>query len=100
MPFHERAWHAGSSQWCGRARCNDFAVGIELEGSDDVPYTDIQYERLAEIVAALASAYPRFDEARLAGHSEVAPGRKTDPGPFFDWRRLEMLIGTERYWPQ
>jgi AmpD protein len=100
VPFHERAWHAGASQWCGRERCNDFAVGIELEGSDDVPYTDVQYQRLAEIVAALARAYPRFDEAHLAGHSEVAPGRKTDPGPYFDWRRLETLMATERYWPR
>ncbi|MDX1609108.1 MAG: 1,6-anhydro-N-acetylmuramyl-L-alanine amidase AmpD [Halofilum sp. (in: g-proteobacteria)] len=93
VPFHERAWHAGESCWGGRAACNDFTIGIELEGTDDQAYTDPQYERLAEIVAALASAYPRLEPASIAGHSDVSPGRKTDPGPAFDWARLGMRLG-------
>lgn len=92
VPFHERAWHAGRSQWEGRAACNDFAIGLELEGADHVPYEDIQYERLAAIVAALVRAYPRLDETRLAGHVDIAPGRKTDPGPAFDWQRLHQRL--------
>ena len=92
VPFHERAWHAGVSAWCGRPRCNDFSIGIELEGTDETPYADPQYERLAAIVDALATAYPRIDPARLAGHADVAPGRKTDPGPAFDWERLAALL--------
>lgn len=94
VPFHERAWHAGQSIWCGRERCNDFSIGIELEGSDDTPYADAQYECLAAIVKALATAYPRVDPARLAGHADVAPGRKTDPGPAFDWERLAALLAS------
>lgn len=92
VPFHERAWHAGESSWCGRGACNDYAVGIELEGSDDVPYAQVQYRRLAEVVGALATAYPRISAQRIAGHSDVAPGRKTDPGPAFDWDRLAALM--------
>ncbi|MDZ7747837.1 MAG: 1,6-anhydro-N-acetylmuramyl-L-alanine amidase AmpD [Halofilum sp. (in: g-proteobacteria)] len=92
VPFHERAWHAGASSWCGREGCNDFSIGIELEGSDDTPYTDVQYERLAAVVGALATAYPRIGPGRLAGHADVAPGRKTDPGPAFDWERLAALL--------
>lgn len=95
VPFHERAWHAGSSRWRGREACNDFAVGIELEGTDDVPYEAAQYRRLAGVVTALATAYPRFDRRCLAGHCDVAPGRKTDPGPAFDWRRLDTLLAAE-----
>lgn len=93
VPFHERAWHAGRSSWRGREHCNDFSVGVELEGTDDTPYEAVQYERLAEIVTALATAYPRFDGRSLAGHCDVAPGRKTDPGPGFDWWRLDALVG-------
>jgi len=92
VPFHERAWHAGVSAWCGREGCNDFSVGIELEGTDDIPYTESQYLALAEIVGALATAYPRITSERLAGHCDVAPGRKTDPGPCFDWDRLAVLL--------
>lgn len=92
VPFHERAWHAGRSSWLGRAQCNDFAVGIELEGADDVPYADIQYRCLAQVVGALATAYPDVTTTRLAGHCDVAPGRKTDPGPAFDWNRLAALL--------
>lgn len=86
----DRAWHAGTSQWRGRERCNDFSIGIELEGADDRPYTGRQYARLRALVRRLAARYPI--EA-LAGHSDVAPGRKTDPGPAFDWRRLDGLAG-------
>lgn len=92
VPFHERAWHAGASAWRGRERCNDFSVGVELEGTDEAPYEAVQYERLAAIVGALASAYPRIDRDCLAGHADIAPGRKTDPGPAFDWRHLATLL--------
>ncbi len=92
VPFHRRAWHAGASSWAGRERCNDFAIGIELEGVDDVAYTDVQYARLAEVVAALVSAYPSLSFERIAGHSDISPGRKTDPGPAFDWARLHRLL--------
>lgn len=92
VPFHERAWHAGRSRWGTREACNDFAVGIELEGTDEQSYEAVQYHRLAAVVTALATAYSRFDCRCLAGHSDVAPGRKTDPGPTFDWRRLDRLL--------
>jgi AmpD protein len=92
VPFGERAWHAGTSYWRGRDACNDFSIGIELEGTDDVPYDDRQYESLAELVAALQRAYPSLAEGWIAGHSDIAPGRKTDPGPAFDWRRLEDAV--------
>jgi len=85
----ERAWHAGPSSWRGRERCNDFSVGIELEGADDVPYATAQYAMLARLVRALARRYPITD---VVGHSDIAPGRKTDPGPAFDWPRLFRLI--------
>jgi AmpD protein len=89
VPCGRRAWHAGASSWRGRERCNDFSIGVELEGTDVVPYTARQYLRLARLVRALRSRYPIAD---LAGHSDVAPGRKSDPGPAFDWRRLDALL--------
>jgi N-acetyl-anhydromuramoyl-L-alanine amidase len=92
VPFGMRAWHAGTSYWRGRGGCNDFSVGVELEGSDDEPYDDRQYEALANIVAALQRTYPPLAEGWIAGHSDIAPGRKTDPGPHFDWSRLEREI--------
>jgi AmpD protein len=92
VPFDERAWHAGTSHWRGRDGCNDFSIGIELEGADDVPYDDRQYEALAELVAALQRAYPSLADGWIAGHSDIAPGRKTDPGPAFDWQQLERAI--------
>jgi N-acetyl-anhydromuramoyl-L-alanine amidase len=97
VPFHRRAWHAGQSQWCGRARCNDFSIGIELEGTDDGPYTTAQYRRLAATIRALCRAYPGLSPERIAGHSEIAPGRKTDPGPGFDRARLERWLGSRGY---
>lgn len=92
VPFHRRAWHAGRSSFQGRPECNDFSVGIELEGTDDLPFEPVQYRRLSQLVAALAEAYPGITAERLAGHCHVAPGRKTDPGPQFDWRRLQRLL--------
>ncbi|HXA34860.1 MAG TPA: 1,6-anhydro-N-acetylmuramyl-L-alanine amidase AmpD [Steroidobacteraceae bacterium] len=93
VSFSERAWHAGKSMFEGREACNDFSVGVELEGTDTLPYEDSQYRALADVVAALCAAYPRLSPDRLAGHSDIAPGRKTDPGPAFDWPRARRLIG-------
>ena len=84
VPCLKRAWHAGESNWQGKARCNDFSVGIELEGSDSVPFTDAQYLSLDRLTHALRTAYPICG---IAGHSHIAPHRKTDPGPCFDWAR-------------
>ena len=89
VPCSRRAWHAGQSSWCGRERCNDFSVGIELEGSDETAFADVQYERLGQLASALHARYPI---AASVGHSDIAPGRKTDPGPFFDWARYFSLI--------
>lgn len=90
--FTERAWHAGKSSYQGRDACNDFSVGVELEGTDTLPYEAAQYAALAEVVAALCAAYPRLSPDRLVGHSDIAPGRKTDPGPAFDWPLARRLI--------
>ncbi len=84
----KRAWHAGVSRWRGRHRCNDFSIGVELEGADDQPFSDSQYIALSELFRALAKHYPIKD---CVGHSDVAPGRKTDPGPCFDWARFHSL---------
>ncbi len=92
VPFHRRAWHAGRSAYRGRPECNDFSVGLELEGCDDRPFEPVQYRRLSELVAALGDAYPGITPGRLAGHCDVAPGRKTDPGPHFDWKHLQRLL--------
>ena len=82
---HQRAWHAGVSCFEGRERCNDFSIGIELEGCDDEAYQPAQYSQLVEVVMSLMEAYPGITPARIVGHSDIAPGRKTDPGPAFDW---------------
>ena len=92
VPFHARAWHAGESQYEGRAACNDFSIGIELEGTDDLAYEERQYESLAALIQALLAAYPALAKERIVGHSDIAPGRKTDPGRAFDWRRLRRLV--------
>lgn len=81
----QRAWHAGVSNWRGRERCNDFSLGIELEGTDEMPFEDAQYARLGALLAVLKGRYPIAD---VTGHSDIAPGRKTDPGPAFDWDKL------------
>jgi AmpD protein len=93
VPFHLRAWHAGRSSWAGREGCNDFSIGIEMEGSDDVPYEAAQYDAAAVAIRALFTAYPTLDPARIVGHSDIAPGRKTDPGPAFDWQALHSRVG-------
>ena len=92
----ERAWHAGVSRWRGRERCNDFSIGIEIEGTDQRPYTRRQYARLKSLVDALIRAYPSL--SGVAGHSEIAPGRKTDPGPSFDWPRFMRETGLPPAW--
>lgn len=88
-----RAWHAGVSNWKGRERCNDFSIGIELEGCDTLPFEDAQYGQLARLIVELKKHYPIED---VVGHSDIAPGRKTDPGPCFDWARLHCLVQANR----
>lgn len=92
VPFHLRAWHSGESSFQGRAACNDFSIGIELEGCDDRPYEPRQYAVTASIVKALMRRWPAILARNVVGHSDVAPGRKTDPGPCFDWSRLDALL--------
>lgn len=86
---NDRAWHAGVSAFCGRERCNDFSIGIELEGTDFEPFEAAQYDALAELALTLTTRYPLTD---VAGHEHIAPGRKTDPGPFFDWERFRKSL--------
>lgn len=93
VPCARRAWHAGESVWRGRSRCNDFSIGVELEGADEVPYTAMQYAALARLARVLRRAYPLTD---IVGHCDIAPGRKTDPGPAFDWGRLETALARGR----
>lgn len=93
VPFHMRAWHAGVSEYRGRCQCNDFSIGIELEGCDDEPYTRCQYETAAAVIGLLMEAWPGIAREHIVGHSDVAPGRKTDPGPGFDWGYFRGLIG-------
>jgi AmpD protein len=92
VPLHRRAWHAGISQFQGRERCNDFSIGIELEGTDTVPYSDAQYRRLAQVTRRIMAGYPGITPERIVGHSDIAPGRKSDPGPAFDWERYRALL--------
>jgi len=92
VSFLDRAWHAGVSEWRGETACNDFSIGIELEGCDDEAYDERQYRSLAALIAALRARYPGIAGDALAGHSDIAPGRKTDPGTAFDWARLEQLL--------
>lgn len=92
VPFHKRAWHAGESYFQGRTRCNDFSIGIELEGTDDVPYDPRQYEQLSRVINLLTQAYPAISAERIVGHVDIAPGRKTDPGPVFDWNYLKGTL--------
>ncbi|WP_245727968.1 1,6-anhydro-N-acetylmuramyl-L-alanine amidase AmpD [Nitrosovibrio tenuis] len=89
VPCGNRAWHAGESCWQGRSRCNDYSVGIELEGTDTVPFTDEQYVALVALTRTLQQTYPITD---ITGHSDIAPGRKTDPGPCFDWARYRAAL--------
>jgi len=89
VPCHRRAWHAGASCWRGREACNDYSIGIEMEGCDEQPFSDCQYRRLAHLVRAISQSY---DIADIVGHADIAAGRKTDPGPRFDWRRLRASL--------
>lgn len=92
VSFQDRAWHAGISCWQDEENCNDFSIGIELEGTDDEHYEDEQYQQLARLVISLQKQYPAISEQSICGHSDIAPGRKTDPGPFFDWQKLKLYI--------
>lgn len=92
VPVNKRAWHAGESCFCERERCNDFSIGIELEGTDTLAYADAQYESLCNVVHALRTAFASLADAPIVGHSDVAPGRKTDPGPAFDWDRFRRQL--------
>jgi AmpD protein len=95
VPFGRRAWHAGESSFRGRSCCNDFSIGIELEGTDDEPYTDAQYRHLTDAIRAIMKSCPQISPRQIAGHCDVSPGRKTDPGPAFDWLRLYDGLGTD-----
>ena len=92
VPFDKRAWHAGVSCFGDEQACNDFSIGIELEGADDTPYEAAQYQQLAEVTRCLMAAYPGITRERITGHSDIAPGRKTDPGSAFDWQRFRRLV--------
>lgn len=93
VPFHLRAWHAGVSSYQGREVCNDYSIGIELEGTETVDYTDAQYACLGDVTEALLAHYPTLSREAITGHSDIAPGRKTDPGPSFQWERFHRLLG-------
>jgi AmpD protein len=92
VSLQKRAWHAGVSCFAGRCRCNDFSIGIELEGCDDIPYTLQQYQQLAEVTRLLQQVWPKLTPERIVGHCHIAPERKTDPGPAFDWTKFYHLI--------
>lgn len=92
VALNQRAWHAGASSFRGRDNCNDTSIGIELEGCDDIAYTDQQYEALAAITREILARYPDISMDRIVGHSDIAPGRKTDPGPAFDWARYRRML--------
>lgn len=92
VPFYDRAWHAGVSEFEGRSNCNDFSIGIELEGSDYIPYTDAQYQALVQVTKTLRLYYPLITGDRIVGHCDIAPERKTDPGPAFDWVRYQQEL--------
>lgn len=92
VPVAQRAWHAGKSMWEGRVNVNDFSIGIELEGDDKTPFTAAQYTNLATLIQTLRTRYPLLGEQRIVGHEHIAPGRKWDPGPFFDWSTLHSLL--------
>lgn len=89
VPFDQRAWHAGISTFAGRERCNDFSIGIELEGCDSEAFTDVQYAVLIPVLKLLQQVYPKTQQHKIVGHETIAPGRKTDPGPYFEWSKLK-----------
>lgn len=92
VSFNDRAWHAGESCFQGREKCNDYAIGIELEGSNEQPFTEVQYQRLAELTNIIRHYYPKITEDRIVGHCDVAPGRKIDPGQYFEWTKYFDLL--------
>lgn len=92
VAFNQRAWHAGLSNYQGRENCNDFSIGIELEGTETIPYTAAQYQQLAKVIKLLLQHYPKLNQQRITGHSDIAPQRKTDPGESFEWQRLWQLL--------
>ncbi|MGL4921112.1 1,6-anhydro-N-acetylmuramyl-L-alanine amidase AmpD [Aeromonas sp. 30P] len=94
VPFGERAWHAGVSSWQGREACNDFSIGIELEGTDEIPYTEAQYRALAVLTRAISERYPAITHEKIVGHCDIAPGRKTDPGASFQWDYYRQLLNS------
>ncbi len=96
VPFNQRAWHAGVSEYHGRARCNDFSIGIELEGTDYLPYTKKQYLQLSTLIQCLIQTYPKLSLRNITGHCDIAPQRKTDPGKFFDWDKLSQHLNSSR----
>lgn len=92
VPFDKRAWHAGKSSFQGREKCNDFSIGIELEGADHIPYTEEQYESLVSVSSLIMQTYPQINLSRVVGHQDIAPFRKTDPGVSFDWSKFRVLL--------
>lgn len=98
VPFMKRAWHAGDSLFRGQTHCNDFSIGIELEGADNIPYEQKQYEQLSTVIRLLMKAYPAITSDRIVGHSDIAPDRKTDPGPAFDWAYLWAYLKGMQPW--
>ena len=94
VSLDKRAWHAGASNFQGSENCNDFSIGIELEGTDDIPYSDAQYSQLAAVTRGIQKSYPCITVERIVGHCDIAPERKTDPGPVFDWNRYRTLISS------
>lgn len=94
VPFGERAWHAGVSSWQGRAACNDFSIGIELEGTDETPYTEAQYRALVGLTRTILERYPAITHEKIVGHCDIAPGRKTDPGASFQWDYYRQLLNS------
>lgn len=92
VPLNKRAWHAGVSEFEGRDKCNDFSIGIEMQGTDDLPFTDEQYKSLTEVTRAIMTIFPKIDKTKIVGHQEIAPTRKTDPGPCFDWNRYKTTL--------
>lgn len=96
VPVAQRAWHAGASSWCGREQCNDYSIGIELLGDENIPFTDAQYHSLAALVSQLMRTFPAIAADRIVGHQDVAPGRKWDPGKQWNWSRFFRLLDDMR----
>ncbi|OZG72499.1 N-acetylmuramoyl-L-alanine amidase [Hahella sp. CCB-MM4] len=96
VSFFDRAWHAGKSSWEGSDNCNDFSIGIELEGADDIPYEQVQYQQLACVIRSLEHHFPSITDSRIVGHCDIAPDRKTDPGNAFEWPTLRSMLENDK----